>query len=273
MTVVTIYQGLAGDRNPRGILGAALAGRALGERLNVAPFTIGRAARPLGGRWDRELESALGDLRELADHLARMLSSGTRVVTTMGRCAAGLATLPVIARMRPDARIIWFDAHADANTPATSTTGYLGGMVLTGAAGMWPTGLGAGLDLGRVMLVGARELDPAERDLVRVGKLDLVSPGVGCVAQFREMLEGSPVYVHLDCDVLEPGIVPTEYCVPGGLSLPQLKSIFEMLAECAVVGLEIAEFESSNADPMSVAALERLLDAVQPVVGATNNPG
>ncbi len=51
------------------------------------------------------------------------------------------------------------------------------------------------------------------------------------------------VYVHLDCDVLEPGLVPTEYRVPGGLSLHELTQACATLAEHGVLGAEIAEFE------------------------------
>jgi len=48
--------------------------------------------------------------------------------------------------------------------------------------------------------------------------------------------------------VLDPGIVPAEHRAAGGLSVAQLKSMFEMLAQCEVIGLEIAEFQSSIDD-------------------------
>jgi len=262
---VLIYQGRAGDRNPRGILGAKRVGSALAERMNVSPVIIGRALAPLGGNWAEELSSARHDLILLADHVSRSLANGKRPLTTMGRCAAALATLPVVARFHPDARIVWFDAQADSNTPDTSTSGYLGGMVLTGAAGMWETGLGGTLDLGRVILVGARDIDPPEQELIRSGRLQLIPPGADCVRGLSAALGKSPVYVHLDCDVLEPGIVPTEYRVPGGLNLQQLQLAFEVLAERDVLGLEIAEFESSRDDHQGPESPEALLDAVQPV--------
>lgn len=56
----------------------------------------------------------------------------------MGRCAAGFVTLPLIAERYPDAAVIWFYAHGDCDVPvAGDATGrnYLGGMILTGAAG------------------------------------------------------------------------------------------------------------------------------------------
>jgi arginase family enzyme len=44
-------------------------------------------------------------------------------------------------RYRPDAKIVWFDAHGDFNTPETTPTGYLGGMVLSALCGLWESGL------------------------------------------------------------------------------------------------------------------------------------
>jgi len=67
---------------------------------------------------------------------------------------------------------------------------------------------------------------------------------------------------YLDCDVLEPGIVPTEYRVPGGLDLQQLKGALQVLAECEVVGLEIAEFETPSDGNEGTEMVDALLDAV-----------
>jgi arginase len=265
---LNIFQGLAGDRNERGIQGALLLGRALSERLGLAPKLTGTTKKPIGGNWNVELEAARNDLYALSNDIDQSLTLGRRPLTAMARCATALATLPLIARHRPDAKIVWFDAHADSNTPQTSTTGYLGGMVLTGAAGLWDSGLGSDLDLGRVILVGSRDIDPSERDLIAAGRLKLVPIADDFATQLRQALAGSAVYIHLDCDVLEPGIVSTEYRVPGGLTLAQLHTAFEALAECEIVGLEIAEFESCEPDGTIIATPDVLLDAIAPVIHA-----
>jgi len=74
-----------------------------------------------------------------------------------------------------------------------------------------------------------------------------------------------PTYVHIDCDVLSPGIVPTDYEVPGGLTLQDLGAALEALARGTVVGLEIAELEAPETG-LDEAVLDGLLDAVSPVV-------
>ncbi len=186
----------------------------------------------------------------------------------MGRCVASLATLPPVARRYPDAAIVWFDPHGDCNVPGNGVGaegGYLGGMVLTGAAGLWETKLGGDLALGQVVLVGSRDLDPAERIRIGTGEVTLVENGPDLGARLREAIRNRGVYVHVDCDVLEPGLVPTEYQVSGGLSVHDLTQACTALADHEVLGVEIAEFErewpnGETDDGQSIiAAIEPLL--------------
>lgn len=280
---LTVFRGRAGDRNPRAMRGAELLGAAASEALGVAPRLVADAAPPEGGAgWRDQLELARPGLRALQAALGEAFAAGLAPVTVAGRCAASIGTLPAFARARPDAALVWFDAHADLNTPGDTPTGYLGGMVIVGAAGRWDTGLGAGLDLSRVVLVGARDLDPAERALVERGEVALVPPGPGIAARLRAALRGRPAYVHVDCDVLEPGQVPHEYSVEGGLDLADLRACAEELSRGEVVGLEVAEFESSwpdgrPGDPTPlVAALSPLLETLSrraPGAAAPAGPG
>ena len=263
-----VFRGRAGDRNERGMVGAELVGKALADRYGLTRSQIGTPEKPLGARWDVELESARKGLRTLSSHFEAVLRAGCRPLTALGRCASALATLPVIGRLRPEANVVWFDAHGDCNTPETSVTGYLGGLVLTGAAGLWDTGLGAGLDLANVVLVGARDIDPAERLLIAAGRPRLVEPGDAVPQNLDDILGDSPVYVHLDCDVLEPGIVPTEYRVPRGLTLAQLSAACSVLAQREIVGFEIAEFEASEPGQTAEASPAALLDALEPLLSA-----
>ena len=81
----------------------------------------------------------------MATELDRVFTSGLTPLTASSRCAVALATLPVVAAHRPDAVVVWFDAHADLNTPENTTTGYLGGLAYSGPLGHWDSGLGSGL--------------------------------------------------------------------------------------------------------------------------------
>lgn len=262
-----VFLGRSGDRNDRAMAGAAALGRELAGAMRVPVRYVGQPAPPLGAPWNVELEAARSTLAALGEAVAETLAQGGWPLTVAGRCAASLATLPVVARARPDAAIVWFDAHGDCNTPESSSTGYLGGMVHTGAAGLWNTGLGSGLDLSRLVLVGSRDLDPAEETLIGEYGIRMVAAGPQLPERLRATLGGRPSYVHLDCDVLEPGIVPSDYDVPDGLSLRDLQSALAAIAANGLVGLEIAEYEAhwSSGRPGDPTLL---VQTVWPLLGA-----
>ncbi len=87
-----------------------------------------------------------------------------------------LATLPEVAARYPEAVVLWIDAHGDFNTPKTTGSGYLGGMVLSAACGLWDSGHRAGLDPHHVALVGARDIDPDERALLKEAGVSVLPP-------------------------------------------------------------------------------------------------
>jgi arginase family enzyme len=74
------------------------------------------------------------------------------------------------------------------------------------------------------------------------------------------------VYFHLDCDVLEPGLVPTDYRVPNGLSFTELAAVASRLAANDVVGVEVAEFEGIWAESGDPGDARPLLAALAPLV-------
>jgi arginase len=263
---LTVFQGRAGDRNPRGVAGALVVGAALEARLGLVAERVGDRAAPLAAGWSEELEAARPGLEVLAMRLDAVLADGKASLVTQGRCAASIAALPVVLRHHPDALVVWFDAHGDCNQPAYSATGYLGGMVLTAAAGLWDSGLGQGLSLADVVLVGARDLDPCEIALIAAGGPRRVASGVGIAQRLAAAIGDRPVYVHLDCDVLNPGVVPTEYSVDFGLSLADLREACVVLARNRVIGLEVAEFEDVFAATGQPGDVDALLDALAPLL-------
>lgn len=266
MTPVTIYAGLAGDRNPRGMRGARLLGDALAVAAGKDARVVGAAAAPVAGGWAAQLAAARHGLGLLKSAVGEVLDAGGRPVSVMGRCAASIATLPQVARTHPDAAVVWFDAHGDCNVPRGPDS-YLGGMVLTGAAGLWDTGLGAGLALGQTILVGSRDLDPPERERIARGDIGHVPAGPDLAARLRAAVRGRPVYVHLDCDVLDAGLLATEYQVPDGLSFADLRAACAALAACPLIGLEITEYEGEWPDGRPSGTGE-LLDAIAPLLAA-----
>ncbi|WP_374674139.1 arginase family protein [Ideonella sp.] len=265
-TELVLFQGRVGDRNDLALPGARALANALAAAHGLCARVIGAPEPALNQGWATELAAARPALQALHAHFERVCTRGARVVAATSRCAASIATLPVIARHHPRACVVWFDAHADLNTPDSTLSGYLGGLALAAPLGLWHSGFGAGLDTDRLVLVGQRDLDPFESDLIAQRRIVHLPPGPGLARELRDAVAGRPVYVHLDCDVLNPGIVPTDYVHDAGLSLEDLRQAAEALAASEVIGLEIAEFQNAwhpGGEPVSPAPL---VDALRPLL-------
>lgn len=250
--------------------GAVALGIDVARRLDLQTETVGSLAALVDGGWLEQLEAASPNLQLFAQKVSEHLDDGDRFILTMGRCAASVATLPLIAQRFPDAAIVWFDAHGDSNVPMDgpqANTSYLGGMVITGAAGEWDTGFGNSVDLANVILVGARDLDPSEHERIEKGQIRLVSVGPDLGHRLEDAVKGRRVYIHLDCDVMSAGLIATEYQVPDGFAFADLREAFETLAKHDVLGLEITEYEDRWPDGKPNQT-EQLLDAIQPVLEA-----
>ncbi|MFC6355335.1 arginase family protein [Luethyella okanaganae] len=270
-TTLTHFAGRAGDHNDRAMAASPVLAAVLGERLGLQPIVIGEPSPSSPMDWVAELAEAGPALQSMALHYDAQLGNRVTPVAAISRCAVALATLPVVARHRPDAVVVWLDAHADLNTPDSTETGYLGGLALSGPLGLWASGLGEGLSDNNTILVGVRDIDPFELQLLEEGRVELVRVGPGMAEELRRAVAGRPVYVHIDCDVLDPGIVPTDYSIANGMTLAQLQACAQVLAQSEVVGLEIGELESSVLNQSSsrqdaqliTGALEALIQSIE----------
>ena len=258
------FVGPAGDHNEHPLT-------AVPELLDAVATTTGRPAK-LFGRPFRAVERSSAEhladarpaLREYADAVDDQLSAGHHVVCVNGRCATSVATLPRVLRAHPDCVVVWLDAHADLNVPGGSPTDYLGGMAVSGPLGWWDSGFGGGLDPDRLLLVGTRSVDDAEAELIDRHRISVLPPGEATADAVLERVAGRPVYFHLDCDVLEPGIVRTDYRERAGLTLQTLADLADALAGAStVVGTEIAEWEGPG-----TADATDLVNALRPVLSA-----
>ena len=259
------FAGRVGDHNDNAMVGSGVLADALAERLGIGCTVIGHPRQAISQNWDAAFADARAELLLLQECVAGVLGEGLAPVIAGSRCASALATIPAVVAAHPDVVVVWFDAHADLNTPETSTSGYLGGMALSGTMGWWPrdedkVGLGSGLVPGNVILVGARDIDPPELDAIARHGIEVVGPGVDVAERLRLAVAGRKTYIHVDCDVLEPGIVPTDYRVPNGLTLDQFADAMSALAETGIAGIELSEFEYGE-DAETIHAAQRLVEA------------
>lgn len=141
--------------------------------------------------------------------------------------------------------VIWLDAHGDFNTPETSPSGNVHGMVLAALAGFGDVRMTAingdapTVPPERIALIGVRELDPGERRLLRESGVhvftmsDVDEVGLaGVVAKALEALRPAVDALHLslDMDVVDPIIAPgVGTPVPGGLSYREAQLAMEVV--------------------------------------------
>ena len=176
-----------------------------------------------------------------------------------------------MARNHPDAILLWVDAHGDFNTPDTTDTGYLGGMVVAAACGLWDSGLGAGLNADQVVFVGARDIDPSEAELIAKQGAQIIPASKVTPEAVLSAVDGRKVWIHIDWDVLEPGYVPADYKVSGGLLPDQIQAILSALSPDQVLGLEVAEFQVPPDAQQSETALKMILEMLDPLLNSTRD--
>jgi arginase family enzyme len=247
------------DRSDAASRGAEALARELGARLGVEARMVGTLAQPRTQDWADDLRDSRGCLLEAGGQVDDALAVGTVPVLTAGHCSIALTTLPTVARHRPDAKVLWLDAHGDFNTPQTTPSGFLGGMPLAGACGAWDSGFGA-IDPARVVLCGVRDLDEGERELLERAPATVIGPTLETLVALQNALDGAPTYVHLDCDVLDPEFMPAEFPAPGGLTEEKLYDLLDAVADsCEVVGLEVTALNAPE-------RAGRVADLIEPLL-------
>jgi arginase len=154
--------------------------------------------------------------------------------------------------------VLWLDAHADYNTPATTLTANMHGMsaaFLCGEAGL--DGLlgeepRASIAPARLELFGIRSIDKLEKDLVRARHIRVTDMRAidefGVAVLIRRFIErvkenDGVLHVSFDVDFLDPCVAPgVGTTVPGGATYREAHLIMELLHDSGLVrSLDIVE--------------------------------
>jgi arginase family enzyme len=257
------------DRSPGTALGVEALAPLFGKRLGREPREIGTPGEPRVGDWREDLVEGRGCLLEAGGQVEDALTGGNAPVLLSGECTIGLTTLPAALRSRPDARILWLDAHGDFNTPETSPSGYLGGMALAAACGVWDAGLSEPIDPARVVLAGVRDLDQRERELLEQSAVTVIGASLETLVYTQNALDRAPVYVHLDLDVIDPESLDAQFPAPGGLVPDKVYDLLEAVSgECEVIGFEVVAFEAAEDELERQDAASTVLRVVEPLLDA-----
>jgi arginase len=145
--------------------------------------------------------------------VADAVADAARPLLLSGDCPAGLAVAAGLQRRHREIAVVWLDAHGDFNTPAITISGYLGGMALAMLAGRAPEPFADPLGLRpvpehNIVLAGARDLDPAERDALAASQVRRIPATADAFRAALSGLRDLPVYLHVDVDIMDSTEVP-----------------------------------------------------------------
>jgi arginase len=226
-------------------------GPLLADRLGAAK----RVRIPFNPR-ERWLSAAREACRTLGDGVLASLREGAMAVVVGGECTVISGALSGALIADPELSLVYFDAHGDFNTLATTPSHYIAGMVLAHMCGrsvaplLFPGARKISDD--RVALVGARSLDSGEianLDRSRLLRIPFDAEhreSSGLVAWTRRR----SVWLHLDVDVIDPREFPAvAFPAVGGPSLLSIADVMRQIFSVADVrGLSVCGYDA-RADP------------------------
>ncbi|ANN55713.1 arginase [Mesorhizobium loti NZP2037] len=210
----------------------------------VAVADIGR----VGDDQEREIATGFAVCNAVSGEVRIAIDRGRFPIVLAGNC---LTSAGAVAGEGADA-IIWADQHGDLNTPETSVYGFLDGMALATVLGLCWRPMAAAIpgfkpiDPSRCVLVNARDLDPAEEELLKtLPVIRTECPGIGPATTKLKAAGAKSVHMHLDLDVHDPKeLQANRYVTSGGPSPEQLRdAACAMALAVPVVGITVSAYD------------------------------
>jgi arginase len=239
----------------------------------------------------RNLPAIVAGLNDLKTHAEVAIKSGALVLVLGGDCAQSIGLLTGARRYYKHINLLWFDRDADLNTPATTPSGRIDGMVVAHIIGrgapelvrFW--GESPLVREPDVLLFGIERLDPPERDFLsksplrHVSAAEIQSKGAAAVA--NEALthlhaDAREFVLHLDLDVIAQEEFPAVNVPgPGGLRLDEVRgALGEFARHNNLLGLDVAQYNPDK-DPDGSGAkkvVELLVEALSARLESTALP-
>jgi arginase len=239
----------------------------------------------------RNLPEIVALLNELKPHAETAFKSGALVLVMGGDCSEIIGLLTGARRYYKHFNLLWFDRDADLNTPASTPSGRIDGMVLASIFGKGSPELvrfWGEPPLVRepdTVIFGLDRVDPAEQEfLVRtpmrhVYAVDIQAKGAAKSAQEALGLlhaDSREFIIHLDTDVIAQGDFPaTNVPGTGGLSFEDVQtSLSEFAKSKNLLGMDVAQYNPEK-DPDGSGAkklVDLLVEALGARLAALSNP-
>ena len=207
------------------------------------------------------------------DEAKKAITDGAHPIFLGGDHTIAVGSIGGITHHAP-CGVVWVDAHADFNTPASSPSGNAHGMSLSILLGEGHPPLvqcgrnGPKLQADQVVLVGIRDLDPMEKARLTASGIavytmrDIDEMGMSRVAHntVEHLSHLKRIHVSLDMDSLDPPSAPgVGTPVPGGLTYREAHLLMEILADSHLVeSMDIVEI-----NPIMDTANQTALSAVK----------
>jgi arginase len=227
------------SRGPERLVGAGAAERFIERGVAV---TVERVDRETAFR---DTASSSAELNRQVAALVRSVVAAERLpVVLAGSCNTCLGVLAGFEHAHCGA--VWLDAHADFNTPDSTSSGFFAGMSAAIVAGhcyrdYWAQiGDNTPLAEDTIAMFGVRDLSPpAERQRLQNSAIQVVhwrdgEPDRNPLDTLGDLARRvREVYLHIDLDAFAPELAPgiADEPVPGGLTLEQAETIIRATAE------------------------------------------
>jgi len=238
--------------------------------VGVQPVTIPLSAEPPTARYGisgyQPLLAQLNAARTILEQ-----QQPARLLLVAGDCAAEIAPINYLnQRYEGDLLVLWLDAHADLNTPASSPSGHFHGMplrlLLDGQFPATAFRVASPLTSQQVVFVGLRDTDPEEDRYVAdhaIPVLAASSPLAEQLAPLLARINARNLYIHLDLDVLDPQQFPDLQCpAAGGYRAEEIAQLLRhLLATQHVVGMSLTETTATR--PEALAPIHSILTVYQ----------
>jgi arginase len=238
-------------------------------------------SQPLGNPKLKYLEPIVRVCEELAGTVTSILQEGDFPLVLGGDHSIALGSVSGVAKVHKNIGIIWIDAHADFNTDETTPSGNIHGMILASLAGLGNSSL---TDVGgwspkvhteSIVIVGARDLDTGEKELLRTHSIHIFSMSdidqLGISEVMRQALtiagqNNDGIHLSLDMDGLDPREAPgVGTPVRGGLSYREAHLAMELIADSGkLLSMDVVEVNPilDRENATALLAVELVLSAL-----------
>jgi len=203
-----------------------------------------------------EIVAGLNDLKTRAELAAK---SGALVLVLGGDCAQVIGLLTGVRRYYKHVNLLWFDRDADLNTPASTPSGRIDGMVVAHIIGKGAPELvrfwsdAALVREPDVTLFGLERIDPPEQEFLskspmrHIDAADIQSKGASKAAHdalTQVHADAREFVLHLDVDVIaQEDFAAVNVPGSGGMHFNDVRTSFlEFAKHKNLLGLDVAQY-------------------------------